>query len=99
VRQAKQAHENLAAYKARVDYYRDRMAGGDALSEDDLKDMNADLDAMPKELQAEFTSQSHERAGDAADLAGAFTFSASDLAEIAQTERATQSLRPDFPSP
>ena len=30
---------------------------------------------------------------------GAFTFSASDLDDIAQTERATQSLRADFPSP
>jgi hypothetical protein len=99
VRQAKQAHENLEACKARVDYYRDRIAGGDALSEDDLNDMKGDLDAMPKELQAEFTSQSHERAGEPDDLAGAFTFSASDLAEIAQTERATQPPRPDFPSP
>ena len=79
------------------------MASGDALSEDDLKDMKADLDAMPEELQAEFTSQRHERAGDAADpelpAEGAFTFSASDLDEIAQTERATQPPRPDFPSP
>ena len=67
MRQAKQAHEDLEAYKARADYYRDRMAGGDALSEDDLKDMKADLDAMPEELYAEFTSQGHERgAGEAA---------------------------------
>ena len=81
------------------------MASGDALSEDDLKDMKTDLDAMPKELQAEFSSQGHERAGDAADpepalaQAGcAFTFSASDLDDIAQTERATRPPRPVFPS-
>ena len=104
VRQAKQAHEDLEAYKARADYYRDRIAGGDALSEDDLKDMKADLDAMPEELQAEFTSQGHERAGEADDpepaLAeeGTFIFSASDLDEIAQTEQAIQPPRPDFPS-
>jgi hypothetical protein len=113
VRQAKQAHENLETYKARVDYYRDRMASGDALSEDDLKDMKADLEAMPKELQAEFTSQEHERAAEATDpepaiapagagrglAGGAFTLSASDLDDIAQTERAPQPPRPDFPSP
>jgi hypothetical protein len=106
VRQAKQAHEDLEAYNARVDFYRDRMASGDALSEDDLKEMKADLDAMPKELQAEFTSQGHVRAREANDLepalgdvGSAFTLSASDLTEIAQTERATQSPRPEFPSP
>ena len=104
VRQAKQAHENLEAYKARADYYRDRIDGGDALSEDDLKDMKADLDAMPEELQTEFTSQGHERAGDADEpepaLAeeGISIFSASDLDDIAQTERAIQPPRPDFPS-
>ena len=116
VRQAKQAHEDLEAYKARVDYYRDRIAGDDALSEDDLKDMKADLDVMPEDLQAEFTSQGHVRAGKEdgpepalaacppkpwrrGEEAAAFTFSASDLDEIAQTERATQPPRPDFPSP
>ena len=103
MRQAKPAHENLEAYKARADYYRDRMASGDTLSEDDLKDMKADLDAMPAELQAEFTSQGHERAGDADDTEpapvearGAFIFSASDLDEIVQTERATQTAAAGF---
>jgi hypothetical protein len=99
VRQAKQAHEDLEAYKARADYYHDRMAGGDALSGDDLQDMKADLDAMPAALQAEFTSQEHESAGEAAGLAGAFTFSASDLNDIAQTEQAIRPPRPDFPPP
>ena len=113
VRQAKQAHEYLESCKARVDHYRDRMTSGDALSADDLAAMKTDLDAMPAGLKAEFTSRGHEGAGDAAGpepalapacagtgLAGsAFTFSASDLADIAQTERATQSPRPDFPSP
>jgi hypothetical protein len=55
-------------------------------------------------MQAEFTSRGHERAGDAdepalAEEGGAFTFSASDLDEIVQTERATQTPRPEFPSP
>ena len=99
VRQAKQAHEDLEAYKAMADYHRDRMTGGDALSEDDLKDMKADLDAMPEGLKAEFTSQEHERAGKLAGIAGAFTFSASELDEIVQTEQAAKPPRPDFPSP
>jgi hypothetical protein len=103
VRQARQAYEDLEAYKTRLDYYRDRMDAGDALSEDDLKDMKADLDAMPEGLQAEFTSQGNERAAEADDPEPAlaedtFVFSASDLDEIAQTEEATQTPRPDFPS-
>jgi hypothetical protein len=61
--------------------------------------MKADLDAMPAALQAEFTSQEHESAGEAAGLAGAFTFSASDLNDIAQTEQAIRPPRPDFPPP
>ncbi len=99
VRQAKQAHEDLEAYKAMADYYRDRIAGGDALSEDDLKEMKADLDAMPEGLKAEFTSQEHEPAGESAGLACAFTFSASDLDDILQTEQASKPPRPNFPSP
>ena len=112
VSQAKQAHEALEACKARADYYRDRTASGDALSEDDLKDMKADLDAMPAALHAEFRGQGHETAGEADDLepalspacartglGGAFTFSASDLDDIVQTEHAISTPRPDFPSP
>jgi hypothetical protein len=99
VRQAKQDYEDLQSCKARADYYRDRMATGDALSEDDLRDMKTDLDAMPEGLKAEFRSQRPQSAGDAAGPAEAFTFSAADLGDIAQTERATQPPRPDFPSP
>jgi hypothetical protein len=105
VRHAKQDYEDLESCKARADLYRDRMASGDALSADDLLAMKTELDAMPEGLKAAFRGQRPGGAGEAgpeptlAEAGDAFTLSASDLDDIARTERATKPPRPGFPAP
>jgi hypothetical protein len=52
--EARGAQESLDGYKCRADYYRELLRAGNAMSEDDLIFMRADLEAMPAALKAEF---------------------------------------------
>jgi hypothetical protein len=82
--------EAIESYRDRADYYRQRAAGTD-LSEQELKDMQHDLDAMPKTLREEINSRhaipavTPSNAKTHPDLFADFDLSASDIQAIKAT--------------